>query len=74
MVGELGVYGQNRPNTHVTAYSAAFRYRRKIYRDWMVMEVRPQLVYTRDNGFHPIPSITLQIEAFFGDRYFEYLQ
>jgi hypothetical protein len=71
---EVGVYGHSRPDPRVTAYSAALRYRRKIYRDWMVMEVRPQLIYTRDSGFRPIPSITLQIEAFFGDRYFEYLQ
>jgi hypothetical protein len=70
-VGELGVYGQTQPTTWVTAYSAAVRYRHKVYSDWVVVEVRPQLLYTRANLFHPIPSITLQLEAFFGDRYFE---
>jgi hypothetical protein len=50
---ELGVYGQSGPNTRVTAYSAAFRYRRKIYRDSMVMEVLPQLIYNARQRLSP---------------------
>jgi hypothetical protein len=74
VAAELGVYGQTEPNTRALAYSAALRYRHKIYSDWVVMEIRPQLLYTRDKAFRPVPSITLQIEGFFGDRYFEGLQ
>jgi hypothetical protein len=52
-----------------TAYSAALRYRRKVYRDWLSAELRPQVVYPRTNGFRPQPSITLQLQVYFGRNY-----
>lgn len=66
---ELGVYGQTEPNTRTTVYSAALRYRRRLYSDWLLMEVRPELLYPRDRAFHPLPSITFQLEMYFGEHY-----
>ena len=66
---ELVVIGQTEPRSEVTAYSAALRYRRLIYRDWLVLELRPQLTYPRDKDFRAVPSFTLQVEAWFGSNY-----
>lgn len=67
---ELGVYGQTGQNWHATAYSAAFRYRRRMHRDWLLLEVRPQLIYAEATGFRPVPSLTVQLEVFFGEADF----
>jgi hypothetical protein len=63
---EAGVLGDTQGNAWVTAYYVSVRYRRKIYRDWLLFEVRPQLTYPRDRDFQPVPSLTLQLEAYFG--------
>jgi hypothetical protein len=66
---ELVVIGHTEPQSELTAYSAALRYRRLIYRDWLVLELRPQLTYPRDKDFRAVPSFTLQLEAWFGSNY-----
>ncbi|HEY7761088.1 MAG TPA: hypothetical protein VIA64_16860 [Burkholderiales bacterium] len=66
---ELVVIGHTEPQTEVTAFSAALRYRRLLHRDWLVFELRPQLTYPRDKDFRAIPSFTLQLEAWFGSNY-----
>ena len=66
---ELAAYGTTQPAFQDTAYSAALRYRRKLYRDWLLVELRPQVVYPRTNHFRAQPSITLQVEAYFGKNY-----
>jgi hypothetical protein len=66
---ELGAYGTTQPAFQDTAYSIALRYRRKVYRDWLLAELRPQVVYPRTNDFRAQPSITLQLEVYFGRNY-----
>jgi hypothetical protein len=66
---ELVVIGHTGPQTEVTAYSAALRYRRILHSDWLVLELRPQLTYPRDKDFRAVPSFTLQLEAWFGSNY-----
>ncbi len=63
---ELGVYGQTDPLWRATAYSVALRFRRRIHSDWLLLEVRPQLIYPESNGFRPVPSLTVTLEMFFG--------
>ena len=63
---EAGVIGDTIENSWVNAYYVSMRYRRKIYNDWLLFEVRPQLTYPRDRDFQPVPSLTLQLEAYFG--------
>jgi len=66
---EAVVIGQTQPERQVVAYSAALRYRRLIFRDWLVMELRPQVVFPRDQDFKLTAGLTLQLEAFFGSNY-----
>ena len=49
-------------------YYAMVRYSRKIYRDWLFMEVSPQVHYLKAEDFHPKPLIALQFTAFFGNN------
>jgi hypothetical protein len=66
---ELVAIGHTVPQSEVTAYSAALRYRRLLYGDWLVLELRPQLTYPRDKDFRAVPSFILQLEAWFGSNY-----
>jgi hypothetical protein len=63
---EFGVYGSTETSTQVNAWSMALRYRRKLGSDWLLGEVRPQLIYPRSNGFQPVPSLTVSLEVFLG--------
>jgi hypothetical protein len=63
---EFGVYGSSAPAVQVNAWSIALRYRRKLGRDWLLGELRPQLIYPRSNGFQPVPSLTVSVEVLFG--------
>jgi hypothetical protein len=66
---ELVVIGHTEPQTEVTAFSAALRYRRLLHSDWLVLELRPQITYPREKDFRSVPSFTLQLEAWFGSNY-----
>jgi hypothetical protein len=63
---EFGVYGSSAPELQVNAWSMALRYRRKLGRDWLLGELRPQLIYPRSNGFQPVPSLTVSVEVLLG--------
>jgi hypothetical protein len=68
---EALVIGQTRPQREVLAYSTALRYRRLIHSTWLVMEVRPQVVFPSNQDYKTTAGVTLQLEAFFGSNYFE---
>jgi len=50
-------------------YSVTLRVRRQIYRDWLYLEVTPQILYQEANRFSATRSLMLQLETLFGDRY-----
>jgi hypothetical protein len=66
---EAVVIGQTKPQREVVAYSAALRYRRLIYGDWLVMEIRPQVVFPSNQDYKTTAGVTLVLEAFFGSNY-----
>jgi hypothetical protein len=49
----------------------ALRTRRLAYRDWLYVELTPQLFYPQTNGYRAVASLMLQIEVLFGDRYLQ---
>jgi len=55
-------------NYKLENYYALVRYSRKIYKDWLFMEVSPQVQYLRSENFHPKPLLVLQFSAFFGNN------
>jgi hypothetical protein len=66
---ELAAYGTTQPSLQDTAYSVALRYRRKVLTDWLLLEVRPEMVYARNQDFRPQPSVVLALEVYFGANY-----
>jgi hypothetical protein len=42
------------------------RHRQKIWRDWLLFEVAPQLSFPDDRDFKPVPGILFRLEATFG--------
>jgi hypothetical protein len=66
---DLGAFGPSKPDAKPTFYSIALRGRRLAHRDWLYVELTPQLFYPESNGYRPIASLTLQVEVLFGDRY-----
>jgi len=66
---ELGAFAPSDPHLDLTVYSVTVRVRRQIYRDWLYLEVTPQILYQEANGYSATRSLMLQLEMLFGDRY-----
>ena len=66
---ELGAFAPSDRSQKLSLYSVTVRARRQIYRDWLYLELTPQILYQEANGFRPANSLMLQLETLFGDRY-----
>lgn len=63
----LGVRGESQPTTRVTKYFVNVGWRRNVYRDWLFLEIRPELLFEREDDFRAQPRLFVVLEAFFGD-------
>jgi hypothetical protein len=63
----IALVGQARGDTENGAtfnhYSAAFRYRRQVYKSWMFFEVAPGLEWSGDKDYETTPVIMFRLEA-----------
>ena len=66
---ELGAFAPSDRTLNLTVYSVTLRIRRQVYRDWLYLEVTPQILYQEANGYSATRSLLLQLEMLFGDRY-----
>ncbi len=66
---DLSAFAPSDPDVALRAYSIGLHARRQIYRDWLYLEVTPQILYREANRYRPENSIMLQLETLFGDRY-----
>jgi hypothetical protein len=66
---DLGAFAPSDRDVALSAYSITLRARRRVYRDWLYLEITPQILYREASGFRPENSIMLQLETLFGDRY-----
>ncbi|PCH64121.1 MAG: hypothetical protein COC19_00170 [SAR86 cluster bacterium] len=64
---ELGLFGLNSPNTRINDYYLQTAYRRAIRSDWLILELIPQLIVSRDESWKPQMRMTLNLEMFFFD-------
>jgi hypothetical protein len=64
---QLSVTGESEPNQRVTGYGLSLRWRRNVLQRWLFLEVRPEVVYLRENDFEAHPQLIVGLEAFFGD-------
>ena len=64
---ELGLLGNNRADSLVDSYYAQMLYRRAIYKDWLVMELVPQMLFEKRYEWKVDPRVQLNLEVYFFD-------
>jgi len=58
---------QTRPTDLLIEELLVFRYRQRFWRDWLFLEIAPQVRFPRDRGFEYTPGILFRLEMVFGD-------
>lgn len=67
LLWQLVVQAEREPNYRVSRYYAQIRWRGMLYRDWLIIELRPQAMRERENLFHTQFRLYLGFELLFGD-------
>ena len=63
---DMGNYLDTRPNYHMIDTVFRMRYRQRFYRDWLVVEVAPQIAFPQVYDREFTPGIIVKLEAEFG--------
>jgi len=66
---EAGARAETRPHPRDTSYFSSIRYRRDLHRGWLFLELKPQLVFARENSFKADPALVLTLETLLGAEY-----
>ena len=66
---EIGMTVRTQPEFEDNSYFGSVRYRRNIRQGWMFVELKPQLLFERDNDFDADPSLALTLEVLIGGPY-----
>lgn len=66
IVWQIGAAGESEPEDRLTLYYAQFSWRRVVYRDWLLLEVRPQARRAIEDGFIPEFRFYLGLDLLFG--------
>lgn len=64
---EMGNYFTTKDSYKMTDLQLRLRYRQRFLRDWLVLELAPQLSFPEDHGREANPGITLRLEAEIGN-------
>ncbi len=67
LLWQLGMQAESEPNHHVTSYYAQMRWRSLVHRDWLILELRPQIIRERINDFRVDRRLYFGFEILFGD-------
>lgn len=62
----LGLRGESDP-TRLVNWFVNIGWRRNIYKNWLFVELRPELLFEREQDFQAEPRLFLTLEAYFGD-------
>jgi hypothetical protein len=63
---EVGVFTNTEPEFELTDLQLRLRYRQRFYRDWLVLEVAPQVSFPNEFDNETNPGLVLKLEADFG--------
>ncbi|ABI56922.1 hypothetical protein ACN2MM_08600 [Alkalilimnicola ehrlichii MLHE-1] len=66
LIWQVGARGESEPNNQLTQYYAQVRWRSVIHRDWLSLEIRPQLRRDREDDFRTERRLFIALEAAFG--------
>ena len=67
MLYQASVIGISEPTLQVTEYVLLALYRYRLHRDWMFLEISPQLHFPREKNFESVPLLNLRLEMLFND-------
>ena len=62
---QAGVYGTSEPKISTTSYLLSIRYRQNIYKDYLFLELVPQVLYQKTTNFAPEHSLLFKLEILF---------
>lgn len=62
---QVGVSGASQPQTDVSEYLALLLYRQRLRRDWIFLELSPQLHYLKVNNYQPDAQFVIRLEILF---------
>lgn len=63
---DFGTYYETDPELTLTDVQFRFRYRQRFYRDWLVLELAPQITFPEDHDYDPNPGLVIKFEADIG--------
>lgn len=63
---EAGAYFDTEPDNGLVDFQIKVSYRQRFYRDWLALEITPQISFPEDHGRDANPGIFIKIEADFG--------
>lgn len=63
----VSVSGDDQADWRVVSYGYRFSWRRLIHRDWLYMEISPEVYFPREDDFEAAAGVQLRLEAFAGD-------
>jgi hypothetical protein len=64
---QTSVVGVSHPQVQVTDYVVLMLYRYRLHRDWMFVELSPQLHFPKEMNFHSSPMFSLRLEMLFDE-------
>ncbi len=62
---QLGVIGADVAKPEITSYFVSAHYRELLYKNWLYLNVIPEVNYPRDQGFESVFSLTVRFDVFF---------
>ncbi len=62
---QLSVIGASQPHTDVSEYVALLLYRQRLRRDWIFLELSPQMHYLEVNNYQPDAQFVIRLEILF---------
>ncbi len=66
MAYEVGFYFGTDPDYIMTEAEVKVKYRQRFYRDWLVLEIAPNITFPEDNDYEANPGIIFKFEATLG--------
>lgn len=63
---DAGIYLDTKPEFEVTDVQLKLRYRQRFYRDWLVLELAPQVTFPSEQDYEMNPGLVVKLEADFG--------
>lgn len=60
-----GAYGVSEPAVYATHYLLGMNYRQNVHKDYLFIELEPQVKYQKINNFHAEHSFTIRLEVLF---------